>query len=172
MGKVLGIFICPRAGLLMQSVPRVMAFADLGLECDRYSLRVGSWSKPGVKPTRQVSLVAIEDISDANTSLEKGFSPQDPRRNILTEGVELNRMVNIEFLVGGVLMLGIKQCDPCARPSALVDKPFFAKALARRGGLIAEVLNDGVIRVGDGIFAFVEEGRAPMRVYLVKWNRL
>ena len=157
MGKVLGIFICPKASFLMQPVPRVKVFADLGLEGDRYGIGAGFWSRPGPKVNRQVSLIAIEDIREANISLEKGFSPQDTRRNILTEGFDLNSLVHKQLLVGGVLMLGIEPCDPCARPSALVGKPFFAKAFAHRGGLIAEGLNDGVISVEDDIFEFVEK---------------
>ncbi|OGE74555.1 MAG: hypothetical protein A3K06_02610 [Candidatus Doudnabacteria bacterium RIFCSPHIGHO2_01_52_17] len=141
----------------MQQFTSVRAFAGRGLEGDRYWFRIGSWSKPGVRVNRQVSFIAIEDIREANQSLEKQFLPEDTRRNILTEGVDLNSLVNKQLLVGDVLMVGIKRCDSCARPSALADKPFFAKTFVDRGGLIAEVLNDGVISVGDEIFEFVEE---------------
>src|SRR3989344_9373644 len=65
MGKVLGIFICPKASFLMQPVPRVKVFADLGLEGDRYGIGAGFWSRPGPKVNRQVSLIAIEDIREA-----------------------------------------------------------------------------------------------------------
>jgi MOSC domain-containing protein YiiM len=49
-----------------------------------------------------------------------------------------------------VIFRGVKYCDPCTRPNKLagVDTSF-RDAFFDRGGLVAEILQDGTIRVGD-----------------------
>jgi hypothetical protein len=45
---------------------------------------------------------------------------------------------------------GVKYCDPCTRPSKLSGKTkSFKERFFDRGGLIAEIIEGGVITVGD-----------------------
>jgi MOSC domain-containing protein YiiM len=55
-----------------------------------------------------------------------------------------------EFRIDGVLMRGVKYCDPCMRPSRLSGNPKpFRETFWDRGGLVAEILEGGLIKVGS-----------------------
>jgi MOSC domain-containing protein YiiM len=151
VGKILSIYICSDKGQDMCEVQQVQAVMQVGLMGDRYALGKGAWSHSKTVKIRHVSLIATEAIIEANKLLSVPFLPQETRRNLLTEGIELNGLVGKRFQVGGVAMRGVELCDPCKRPSALCDKPDFEAAFQLRGGLRAEILSDGMISVGNYI---------------------
>ena len=122
-GHVLHLFISPRAGQQMIEMPEVVAVWGKGLEGDRYALGRGAYSKSNRPVVRHVTLIAIEAIREANAELNVPFLPRDTRRNIVTEGIDLNLLVGKRFMVGGVHMQGVELCAPCARPSALLGRP-------------------------------------------------
>ena len=68
----------------------------------------------------------------------------------MTSGVPLNHLIGREFWVGEVLMRGVRLCEPCNYLEGLT-KPGVRMALMHRGGLRADILNEGVIRVGDAV---------------------
>jgi MOSC domain-containing protein YiiM len=74
----------------------------------------------------------------------------DTRRNIATSGVPLNHLVEREFWVGTVLMLGTRLCEPCKYLEDLTQRGVMS-GLIHRGALRAKILNDGTIRVGDAV---------------------
>ncbi len=151
-GSVIRICICPDQGEPMSHVSRVEVLAYKGIIGDRYAAGRGAFSRSRPPKVRDVSLIAIEAIEAANKEAPVPFTDLDTRRNIVTLGiVDLNQFVGKEFMVGNVRMLGTARCDPCARPSMLSGKPGFATAFKDRGGLRAQVLNDGEITVGDPI---------------------
>jgi MOSC domain-containing protein YiiM len=46
----------------------------------------------------------------------------------------------------------LKYCDPCLRPSKLSgNKAVFKDAFHDRGGLIAEILSGGLIKIGSPV---------------------
>jgi MOSC domain-containing protein YiiM len=51
-----------------------------------------------------------------------------------------------------VLCEGVRLCEPCAYLDDLIAKPVLLHLL-RRGGLRADVLEDGEIRIGDEVRA-------------------
>jgi MOSC domain-containing protein YiiM len=68
------------------------------------------------------------------------------RRNVLTAGVDLNGLIGHEFSMQGVRFRGTEECRPCY----WMDQAFALGAndfLNGRGGLRAEILSDGVLRV-------------------------
>jgi MOSC domain-containing protein YiiM len=78
--------------------------------------------------------------------LDPGLS----RRNIVTRGVALNHLVEKEFTIGAVLLRGTRLCEPCLHMEKLAAKGA-ARGLIHRGGLRAEILSDGLIRIGNEI---------------------
>lgn len=68
----------------------------------------------------------------------------------MTRGVPLNHLVGREFRVGGALLRGIRLCEPCGHLAGLTGKKV-VPGLIHRGGLRAQVLMDGLIRVNDAI---------------------
>ena len=148
-GTVVSIGISPNGGESMTTVGGVRAFAGRGLEGDRYFNNLGTFSDtPG--SGRQVTLIESEAIDAVERDCGYKLEYKDSRRNIVTHGVALNDLVGKEFRVGTVRMLGVRLCDPCNHsfPDGNVKQ-----ALVHRGGLRADILNDGVIRVGDAVAA-------------------
>ncbi len=147
-GRVVSIHITPQATSPMQSVTEVRAVAGQGLEGDRYFLKRGTKSsKPG--PDREVTLIEIEAIEALERDYGVKLSPGDARRNIVTRGVALNHLVGKEFRVGEAVLRGIRLCEPCQHLVQLTGQEKVLQGLVHRGGLRAQILKSGAIRVGD-----------------------
>jgi MOSC domain-containing protein YiiM len=147
-GRVEGIFVAPAAEAPMARVDAVRAVPGRGLEGDRYFERHGSWSDQD-GPQREVTLVeaeALEALAANGIDVTLG----DSRRNIVTRDVPLNHLVGCEFTVGDVRLRGVKLCEPCAHLERVSGKPIRAP-LVHRGGLNAQILSEGVVRVGDAV---------------------
>jgi MOSC domain-containing protein YiiM len=148
-GRVEGIFISPAGGEPMRSVTEIRAVAGRGLEGDRYFSRTGTWSdRPGTG--RHVTLIESEAVEAAGRDYGFELAPGDARRNIVTTGVALNHLVGRDFLVGDARLRGMRLCEPCAHLARLTRRPV-VKTLTHRGGLRAEIVEAGTIRVGDPI---------------------
>jgi MOSC domain-containing protein YiiM len=145
-GVVAGIFIGPEAGKLMVGVPEVRARAGAGLEGDRYASGAGTFSNG--HPNTQLTLVEEEALAAAERDYGVTVAGAETRRNLLTCGISLNHLVGREFHIGDVRLRGLKLCEPCGYLEKLTGKEVI-KTLRHRGGLRAEILVDGVIKVGD-----------------------
>ena len=153
MSNVIGLYTCASAGQPMEAQTQARALAGSGFEGDRYATNQGTFSRSTRQIMRHVSLIAREAIEESNRDLvERGLVPfgvHETRRNIITEGVDVNALLGRKFRIGDVRMRGTEPTMPCLRPSALVQKTGFAEAFATRGGVRAEVLSNGIISVGD-----------------------
>jgi MOSC domain-containing protein YiiM len=147
-GKVISLFIAPRPAELMVSVTEVRAFADRGLEDDRFFR--DSW-KAANRPDKAVSLIEEETLQAAATELGTETFGDKTRRNIVTRGVPLVELLDREFTIGGVVMRGIRLFEPCGHLEKVSKLPGIFRALEHRSGLKAAILTDGVIRVGDAV---------------------
>jgi MOSC domain-containing protein YiiM len=147
-GVVVAIHIGPKRLEPMASVAEVNAIAGAGLEGDRYSREEGSFSKK--LPNNQLTLIEEEALEAAARDYELEFTAAESRRNILTSGIALNHLVGREFRIGNVRLRGLKLCEPCGHLKKLTNKEVIA-ALKHRGGLRAEILAGGPIRIGDEI---------------------
>ena len=143
--SVIAILTAPKKAAPIVSREEVNAIAGKGLEGDRYFNDEG-WDE--VK--REITLVEMEAIEAANRDYDLGLTPEDMRRQIVTRGVALNHLVGREFTVGGVRCRGVKLNEPCNHLRKLADKPLI-KPMIHRGGLRAQILEGGTIRVGDPI---------------------
>ncbi|MBX9775367.1 MAG: MOSC domain-containing protein [Xanthobacteraceae bacterium] len=77
------------------------------------------------------------------------FGPDETRRNIVIEGIDVYALLGQEFCIGAVRLRGSDPTRPCHVPSAAAGKAGFAEAYHNRGGILAEVLTDGLISIGD-----------------------
>lgn len=131
----------------MQARREVRAVAGRGLEGDRYFYGEGTFSRwPG--PQREVTLIAEEDLQAMAHETGTALPPEESRRNLLVRGVSLRTLVRQEFSVGGVLLRGIRPCQPCKRLERLTGRDGLLRALVDRGGLRAQVLESGLLRPG------------------------
>jgi MOSC domain-containing protein YiiM len=132
----------------MVSVPQARAFADRGLEGDRFFRE--SWIAAN-RPDKAVSLIEEETLELAAAELGEKTIAGKTRRNIVTRGVPLVELLQREFTIGGVLMRGLRLFEPCAHLEKVSKLPGIFRVLEHRSGLKAAILSDGVIRVGDAI---------------------
>jgi len=147
-GSIQEIFVTPASGQAMVSVPSVRAFADRGLEGDRFYR--DSWS--AVKRSdKAVSLIEDEVLELAGKEIGVDAIGILTRRNIVTRGVPLIELLGREFTIGGVRMRGIRLFEPCGHLVAVTKIPAIFKALEHRSGLKAAVLSDGDIKIGDAV---------------------
>ena len=133
----------------MNSVTNARAVVGKGLEGDRYFNKAGTYSNdPG--SGRDITLIEIEAIEALRRDYEIELEPSQARRNIVTQGVALNHLVDREFKIGEVILRGTRLCDPCSHLEKLTRKGVM-RGLIHRGGLRAEIVNGGKIRAGDPI---------------------
>lgn len=154
-GSVVSIHISPNATERLTQVDEVRAVPGRGLEGDRYFEAEGSFAdKKGDThdPGREVTLIEAETLEAVERDYQLPVEPGQHRRNIVTRGVPLNHLIDREFTVGGVRMRGVRLNGPCKHLASLTSDKL-RESLVHRGGLRAEVLNEGVIRPGDAVRA-------------------
>jgi MOSC domain-containing protein YiiM len=148
-GKLVGIYTTSEAGKPLEPSTELRAIEGVGLEGDRYASGAGTFSNR-VGPDRQVTFVEREVIANVNDENGVELAENETRRNLVTEGVPLLYLIGATFRVGDVVFRGIKSCPPCAYLEKQT-RPGVRAALANRGGLRAEVVRGGTLRIGDEI---------------------
>jgi MOSC domain-containing protein YiiM len=157
-GRLDGIYIGERKCEELQGVEEVEAIAGRGLLGDRYCRDEGTFSKPG-SPDREVTLIESEALEGMAQQTDLRLKPHEARRNLVTRGVPLNHLVGKEFLVGSVVLRGIRLCEPCGHLESLTVKGV-EKGLCHRGGLRAQIVQGGVLHAGDVVRP--SESKAPV----------
>ncbi len=148
-GRVEAIHVAAAHGGPMESRDRVLATAGLGLDGDR-TLVDAAGDPSRVERGEALTLVEAEAIDALAASdaivLESGAT----RRNITTREIGLNALVGRRFRVGSVVCEGVQLCEPCLDLQASIGQPIL-RPLAHRAGLRADILESGVVGVGDEI---------------------
>lgn len=148
-GQVVSLHLCAAAGQPMQTVTEARAIAGFGLEGDRYTLKIGTYStKDG--PDRQFTLIEAEALAALARDYGHVLRPEETRRNAVTQGASLNHLVGRTFRIGEVTLRAVRLCDPCGYLEKLTGKEVF-QGLVHRGGLRCEILVGGVLRAGDAL---------------------
>jgi MOSC domain-containing protein YiiM len=149
-GSVTGIFVTEAAGAPIVGVDTIKAIEKRGLVGDRYFLGTGYYSdKPG--RGANVTLIEREAIAAINRGHRVDFSPRMLRRNIVTAGIKLENLIGSEFRCGSAVLRGTRAFPPCAHLAYLLGKPEVLRYFAYCGGIGAEVVSSGAIRLGDVI---------------------
>lgn len=147
-GRLVAIYTTEAGGEPMEAHDEIGAVAGAGLVGDRYASKTGAFSEREGRG-REVTLIAREAIAAAN---EQGvtIAEHETRRNLVTEGVDLHALIGKTFAVGEAVLTGVRDCPPCAYLEELT-RPGVKDALEGGGGLRADILRDGTLRVGDEI---------------------
>ncbi|TJY63292.1 MOSC domain-containing protein [Sinimarinibacterium sp. CAU 1509] len=129
----------------MVPLNEVEAIADCGLRGDSYA-------DPSHRqtPENQLTLIELENIQAFSSASGLPLTPDEPRRNLVTVGVDLNALCGTRFRIGEVELEGLELCEPCAtfaRRTHLEVVRFFV----HKGGLRARIIRGGVIRIGDTV---------------------
>lgn len=125
------------------SLTQARAVAGSGLEGDRYHAGIGTWSNYHDQTGSGLTLIEAEVLEAV------GLTGAQARRNLITRGLRLNELVGQTFLIGETQCRGIRLCEPCDYLAGLTG--LRVGALLHRGGLRADILNDGTISVGDRV---------------------
>ena len=81
----------------MQSLQNATLVAGKGIEGDRYFVGVGTFSPPTQDPGHQVTLIESEEVEKFNREHGLEYSADQFRRNLITRGVPLDELVDVEF---------------------------------------------------------------------------
>lgn len=153
-GTVLGIFIAPQRGAPTIWSEQIYVVPGFGIVGDRY------FQPPGTKAAltrtgREITLIEMEAIE---SMIREGINitPAQSRRNIITQGVVLNDLVEKKFMVGEILLLGVRLCEPCDYLAERTD-PRLKHSMTHRGGLRADILSEGAIHLNDAITTTLKE---------------
>ncbi|MAF39238.1 MAG: MOSC domain-containing protein [Chloroflexi bacterium] len=147
-GKVVSLFIVDRRAEPMEKVEQLSALAGQGIEGDRYLLGTGTYSKKP-EPGRQITLIRSEILESLKDKSDITVRPEESRRNVLTEGIEINELVGTEFYVGTVRLRAHRLTEPCKYLENLLEQPGLYEELWGNGGVSCEILTDGIIKEGD-----------------------
>jgi len=105
---------------------------------------------PKYAPEREITLIEVESIIALQRDRNIKINPGEARRNLVTKDVALNHLADKEFQVGEVTLMGKRLCEPCDHLASTTQKGVLP-GLVHRGGLRAQILSKGIIRVGDTI---------------------
>ena len=151
IGKVVGIYIAQNQGDQTVSVDRIHVVPGMGIEGDRYFKKrteVEGRSKTG----REITLIELEAIESMCLNDGIQITPEETRRNIVTNGIPLNELVGHIFFIGEIQLRGVRLCEPCQYLANKTD-PRILPAMVHRGGLRADILTEGNIHINDSIKA-------------------
>jgi hypothetical protein len=143
-GSVAALLVAPDAEAPLVGVDDVVAVAGRGLEGDRYEAGRGTFGGPG--RGYELTLVESEVLDDL------GLPWEEARRNVVTRDVKLNALVGRRFRIGDVECIGRRLAEPCAHLERLA-RPGLLRPLVHRGGLRADIVVGGRIRLADVVVA-------------------
>ncbi len=156
MARVVEILVAASPTDPPMNVERVRAIPGSGLEGDRYANGKGTFSHQPQRPDGELTLIQIEHIDDFVATTGIALTTRDARRNIVTQGIDLNALVGREFRIGDVSIRGIRLCEPCSYLAKQTSAEVLG-GLAHKGGIRAEILSAGEIRVGDSLVELVRK---------------
>ena len=129
----------------MAPVASVEALTDGGLSGDRYAE-----AKNRRAPDYQVTLIELENIEAFMAETGLALTPGQPRRNIVTSGVNLNLLCGKRFKIAAVVFEGLELCEPCSLFAKTTHREIL-KFFVGKGGLRAMIVAGGGIHVGDRV---------------------
>lgn len=153
-GTIESIYIASHSGDLMRSLRRAELVAGCGIRGDRNYKEAAST----VAHDGQITLIGLEEIERFRRETGLPIDLGDPRRNVVTRGIELNALVGREFRVGNAVVFGVELCEPCATLgrrlcTAEVSAAAVVAAFAHRAGLRGRIASGCTIEPGDAVGA-------------------
>jgi MOSC domain-containing protein YiiM len=100
---------------------------------------------------RQVTLIESEKWADVQRELGVDLPWFERRANLLTQGIELRDLVGRQVLIGSAIVEILDELEPCARMHEIHPSLYETLVPDYRGGAFGRILQNGVVRVGDGI---------------------
>ncbi len=122
------------------------------VEC-RIGGLVGDHHRVRTASKRQVTLIQAEHLPAIASLMQcERIDPATLRRNLCISGINLLALMGRRFRVGAAVFLGVAPCDPCHRMEVALGAGGIT-ALCGHGGITAQVLQPGVVRLHDAVSA-------------------
>jgi len=144
ISKVFKIGICKKNSQKIDEIDEIEVLSGKGILGDRHFHDYNNHKG-------QITLIEKENIDYYNNKYKSKIPYTDFRRNIVTEGIELNSLVKKEIEIGTIKILPYEICKPCLHLEQMVGGKDIIKEFLRRGGLRCEVLVSGKVKIGDKI---------------------
>ncbi|MDP5220602.1 MOSC domain-containing protein [Ruegeria sp. 2205SS24-7] len=148
-GTIEAIFRFADSGAPGELLSSAHLLAGVGVDGDRYAIGKGHFQSEG-RWGQALTLIEAEAIEYLASEHGVEMPAVDARRNIVTRGIDLNALLGQRFRVGEILCQGSRLAEPCAWLQKTTP-PGMLRGLVHRGGLRADILEDGEIRLGDKI---------------------
>jgi hypothetical protein len=139
VGVVEALVLAPTAEAPVTLVDEAAAVPGRGLEGDRYAAGAGTFASG--RPGSALTLVDAAVLESLGREI-------DHRRNVVVRGTDLDALVGRDFALGEARCRGRRLCEPCAHLDRLNDGGVL-RPLVHRGGLRADIVSGGTVRVGD-----------------------
>ncbi len=148
-GKILEIYIA-RTGGQPELQASVEVEAKRGVVGDRYYDGTGTFSEKLLDNRKsEITFIAAEEVDAFNTETGEFLGYGEPRRNVVTLGVDLASLIGREFTIGDARFLGIERCEPCAHLASTVNSKVLPHLV--HTGLRAAILTSGSLEPGQQI---------------------
>ena len=144
MGKIKAINISNLDGENTIYVNQAILMKNKGIINDRYYENF-------INNYEQVTLIESEKIDDFNKKIRKKIDYKDFRRNIITSGIDLNKIVNQKIQINNVILSIHELCQPCRYLQKKLEIKNLVKLLAYKSGVRAEIIKSGIISTYDKI---------------------
>ena len=144
MGKIKAINISNLDGENTFYINRAILNKNKGIVNDRY---YGNFKNS----YEQVTFIESEKIDDFNKKIKKKLDYKDFRRNIITSGIDLNKLLNKKIQINNVVFKIHELCQPCKYLQNKLEVKNLVKLLAFKSGVRAEILMSGEISINDQI---------------------
>jgi MOSC domain-containing protein YiiM len=145
VGALTWIGVRPAHGAVLTELSEVEATEGRGLRGD-----VAARARVGGK--RQVTLLQAEHLPVIAAFMGARVLPEQLRRNLLVSGINLIALSKLEFRIGErVVLRGTGPCAPCSKMDETLGEGGF-QAIRGHGGITAQVIRGGLIRVGDRVW--------------------
>ena len=99
----------------------------------------------------QVTLIESENIDYLNNTTKKQINYKNFRRNIITSGINLNKLVKKEIMINDVVLKIHQLCQPCKYLQNKLGVNNFVKLMVNKSGVYAEIIKSGKISINDKI---------------------
>ena len=152
------LFLSHARGEAQRECQQLELLAGQGVLGDRHFART-DWAG------QQLTLVEAEEIERFCAHTGRANDLSITRRNVVTRGIRLNKLVGRQFRIGTCLLVGVETCEPCRTlgqrlANEALSAPEVVKYWVGRGGLRANVLASGNLACGDALTLIESEGAA------------
>ena len=127
ISKVFKIGICKKNSQKIDEIDEIEVLSGKGILGDRHFHDYNNHKG-------QITLIEKENIDYYNNKYKNKIPYIDFRRNIVTEGIELNSLVKKEIEIGTIKILPYEICKPCLHLEQMVSGKDIIKEFLRRGG--------------------------------------